>query len=507
MAIPPPDNDRLAALNDHFAFGLSETDLAEFAPAVAGTLGASERVEQLYAASAPTPPERDWSEPADNPLGAWYVRTSIEGSSGGPLAGRTVAIKDNVAVAGVPMMNGSRTVEGFVPSRDATAVTRLLEAGATIVGKSVCEDLCFSGGSFTSWPGPVRNPWDHSRNAGGSSSGSAALVTTGEVDLALGGDQGGSVRMPSAFCGGVGHKPTHGLVPYTGAFPIEQTIDHLGPMTRTVADAAAMLGVLAGPDGFDPRQPTTVDQVDYTAALTGSVSGVRIGVVTEGFARDGSEAGVDESVRAAIDQLRAAGAVVEEISIPWHADAMAVWNVIATEGAAFQMVDGNAYGMNSWGLYDPELIGHYAANRITHGHQLSKTVKLVGLSGRYTFELGGGKYYAMARNLAYELRKAYDDALSGYDVLAMPTVPYTAQPLPDPDAPLEVYLSTALGMLANCAPFDVSGHPACTVPAGLVDRRPTGLMLVGGRFDDATVLRVADAYEKTVGGFPAPPTT
>ncbi|TWH18848.1 amidase family protein [Prauserella rugosa] len=113
----------------------------------------------------------------------------------------------------------------------------------------------------------------------------------------------------------------------------------------------------------------------------------------------------------------------------------------------------------------------------------------------------------MARNLAYELRKAYDDALSGYDVLAMPTVPYTAQPLPDPDAPLEVYLSTALGMLANCAPFDVSGHPACTVPAGLVDRRPTGLMLVGGRFDDATVLRVADAYEKTVGGFPAPPTT
>ncbi|OLT43171.1 amidase [Saccharomonospora sp. CUA-673] len=505
MSIPPPDNDRLAELDEHFSFGLTPAELAEFAPAVAGTLGAPERVEQLYAASAPAPPERDWSEPADNPFGAWYVTTSIEGAAGGPLAGRTVAVKDNVAVAGVPMMNGSRTVEGFVPSRDATVVTRLLEAGATITGKAVCEDLCFSGGSFTSWPGPVRNPWDTARNAGGSSSGSAALVTSGAVDLALGGDQGGSVRMPSAFCGGVGHKPTHGLVPYTGAFPIEQTIDHLGPMTRTVADAAAMLDVLAGVDGYDPRQPTHLDRVDHLAALTGDVTGMRVGVLSEGFGLDGAEPGVDDAVRSAIDTLREAGAIVEEVSIPWHADAMAVWNVIATEGAAFQMVDGNAYGMNSWGLYDPELIAHYAANRITHGAELSKTVKLVGLSGRYTFEVGGGKYYAMARNLAYELRRAYDDALSTHDVLVMPTVPYTARPLPDPDAPLEMYLSTALSMLANCAPFDVSGHPACTVPAGLVNGLPTGLMIVGGRFADATVLTVADAYEKSVGGFPTPP--
>ena len=145
-------------------------------------------------------------------------------------------------------------------------VSRILAAGATITGKAVCEDLCFSGGSHTSRSGPVRNPWDTTRAAGGSSSGSAALVAAGVVDLATGGDQGGSVRIPSAYSGTVGHKPTFGLVPYTGAFPIEQTIDHLGPITRTVADAALMLDVIAGPDGFDPRQPAGLVAAPYYAA-------------------------------------------------------------------------------------------------------------------------------------------------------------------------------------------------------------------------------------------------
>ena len=159
-------------------------------------------------------------------------------------------------------------------------MTRLLEAGATVTGKSVCEDLCFSGASHTSHTGPVRNPWDPSRTTGGSSSGSAALLAAGEVDLATGGDQGGSVRMPAAMSGIVGHKPTHGLVPYTGAFPIEATIDHLGPMTRTVADAALALGIMAGPDGLDPRQPDTIAPVDYLPRSQRGAEGLRVGVVT-----------------------------------------------------------------------------------------------------------------------------------------------------------------------------------------------------------------------------------
>jgi amidase len=505
VPIPPPDAARLAAIAQHYGFGLSATEIEEYAPMVAGTLAATERVMELYAASAPAAPQRPWSAPADNPFDAWYVTTSISGASTGSLAGRTLAVKDNICVAGVPMMNGSRTVEGFVPTRDATVVTRLLAAGATITGKSVCEDLCFSGGSFTSQPRPVHNPWDPSRNAGGSSSGSAALVAAGIVDLAVGGDQGGSVRIPSAFSGTVGHKPTHGLVPYTGAFPIEQTIDHLGPITRTVVDAALMLDAMAGPDGLDPRQAGGLTPVDYVAALTQPAAGMRVGVVSEGFGTPVSDPAVDAAVRGAVETLRGAGLVAEEVSIPWHTDAFAVWNVIATEGAAYQMLDGNGYGMGWQGLYDPELIGHFAGQRITRGPELSKTVKLVGLSGRYTFELAGGAYYAMARNLALEARRAYDEALDDYNVLVMPTLPYTAPPLPAPDVSLEDYLGTALGMIANTAPFDVTGHPACTVPGGLVGGLPVGLMIVGRHHGDATVLRVAHAYEQAVGGFPAPP--
>lgn len=505
MTIPAPDNARLAALSEHYGFGLAEAEIAEFVPAVAATLSASEKVEWLYARSAPKPPAREYATPTDNPLGAWAVTTSISESTDGPLVGRAVAVKDNVIVAGVPMANGSSSVEGFVPSRDATVVRRLLEAGAVVAGKATCEDLCFSGASFTSRPAPVRNPWDLSRNAGGSSSGSGALVAAGDVDLAVGGDQGGSVRIPAAFCGIVGHKPTFGLVPFTGAFPIEHTIDHLGPMARTVTDAALLLGVMAGVDGHDSRQPTVIEPVDYVAALQQSADGLRIGVVREGFGTPVSQREVDDAVRSAVETLRSAGLVAEEVSIPWHTDGMAVWNVIATEGAAHQMIDGNGYGMNRWGLYDPELIAHYAANRVARGGELSKTVQLVGLSGRYTFELGGGKYYAMARNLSYELRAAYDAVLADYDVLVMPTLPYVARALPAADVSLADYLDTALSMIGNTAPFDVTGHPACSVPAGLVGGLPAGMMIVGKRFDDATVLRVARAFERAVGTFPAPP--
>src|SRR3954452_9674696 len=334
MAVPRPDRDDVAALARSYGLQHTDAETDTYALLVAGSFDAYEAVEQLYDAIKPEPPaDRPvvWPGEADNPLGAWYVRTEIHGADDGPLAGRTVAIKDNTAVAGVPMMNGSHTLEGFVPSRDATVVSRLLAAGATITGKAVCEDLCFSGGSHTSCSGPVRNPWDPSRTTGGSSSGSAALVAAGEVDLALGGDQGGSIRMPAAFSGIVGHKPTHGLVPYTGAFPIELTIDHLGPMTRTVADAAAMLDVLAGRDGLDPRQPADLVPEQYAGALGRDVAGLRVGVVAQGFGIEGlSEPGVDETVRAAAGRLRELGIEVVDLVLPWHRNAMAVWAVIAT---------------------------------------------------------------------------------------------------------------------------------------------------------------------------------
>lgn len=509
MPVRPPDENQIGAVADHYRLDLSAADRKSFSPFVTGLLSSWDAIEELYGRSAPKPrDDRKWHRPldAENPLGAWYVRTEITEGGQGPLAGRTVAIKDNTMVAGVPMMNGSDTLEGFIPTRDATVVSRLLAAGATITGKAVCEDLCFSGSSFTSRTGPVRNPWDLSRSAGGSSSGSAALVAAGEVDMATGGDQGGSVRIPSAYSGTVGHKPTHGLVPYTGAFPIELTIDHLGPITRTVTDAALMLGVMAGPDGLDPRQRAGLPSQDYVGALSAPAAGVRIGVVTEGFGTPVSQPGVDDAVRSAIDTLRGAGLSAEDVSVPWHADAMHVWNVIATEGATAQMIDANGYGMNWDGLYDPELVARYGAQWRDRSQRFSETVKLVLLCGRYTIDNYHGRHYAMARNLAYELRAAYDAALASYDVLVMPTLPMTASPLVESGASLEEYLTRALEMIGNTAPFDVTGHPATSVPAGLVDGLPAGLMIIGKHADDATCLRVAAALEEAVGGFPVPPT-
>jgi amidase len=509
MAVRPPDKDELDALARGYGMTLSDADLETYRVLVGGSFSSYDAVEELYAELAPTPPAARAAtrpEDADNPLGAWYVRTDVRGADHGPLAGRTLAVKDNIEVAGVPMMNGSHTLEGFVPSRDATVVSRLLEAGATVAGKAVCEDLCFSGGSHTSVTGPVRNPWDTTRTTGGSSSGSAALVASGQADLALGGDQGGSIRMPAAFCGIVGHKPTHGLVPYTGAFPIELTLDHLGPMTRTVADAAAVLDAIAGRDGLDPRQPAGLEPEQYAAALGGDVSGLRVGVLAQGFGwEELSEPGVDDTVRAAAGRLAELGIEVVDVDLPWHRHAIHVWNVIATDGATVQMVDGNGYGHNWAGLYDPELIAYYGRQRRETADRWSPTVTLVALAGRWSIEQEQSRHYAMARDLAFEVRRQYDRALSDVDLLVLPTVPMVAPPLPAPDDPREVRVARALEMIVNCAPFDVSGHPATSVPAGLSDGLPVGMMLVGRRFADATCLRVAHAFEQLVGGFPTPP--
>jgi amidase len=507
MAVPRPSAADIDAAAKHFGFHLDAAAQQHYLTIVTHSLNSYDAVDRLYDEFArPQTTERRYSfpEPGGNPLGAWYVTAEICSDADGPLSGRTVAIKDNICVAGIPMMNGSRAVEGFIPSRDATVVTRLLNAGATITGKSVCEDLCCSGSSFTSASGPVRNPWDTTRETGGSSSGSAALVAAGAVDLALGGDQGGSIRIPAALCGIVGHKPTHGLVPYTGAFPIERTIDHLGPMTRTVADAALLLTVLAGPDGRDPRQPKEIPAVDYRGALTGDVSGLRVGLLAEGFGQHGSIPEADELVRSAARQLTEIGCTVGDIGVAWHRDALHVFTVIITDGAAYQMLDGNGYGLGVDGLYDPELMQHFAKQRTAAADQLASTITASALSGHYGLTTLGGASYAKARNLLPHIRAAYDAALAQCDVLVMPTVPGTADMLPEGNPQDVAMLARALGKALNTAQFDITGHPAISVPAGLVDGLPVGMMIVGKRFDDATVLKVADAFEALRGGFPPP---
>src|SRR5947208_6827346 len=280
--MPPtkPTIAQLREIGEVYNMHMTDEDLASFAGLMGAALASYERINQLPEPALPVRYARAGSYrpgPEENPLNAWYQKCTIKGASSGILSGKRIAIKDNVCVAGVPMMNGSSVLEGYVPEFDATIVTRILDAAGEIIGKSVCEHLCFSGGSHTSDSGPVLNPHDPTRSAGGSSSGSAALVVAGECDLAIGGDQGGSIRIPSAYCGAVGHKPTYGLVPYTGVFPIELTLDHTGPIGRSAAEVALLLEAIAGPDGLDPRQPSGLRFEAYTKRLTGDAQGLRIG--------------------------------------------------------------------------------------------------------------------------------------------------------------------------------------------------------------------------------------
>src|SRR5213083_909548 len=493
-----PTIEQLRAIAQTYDLHLSDADLASFTGLMSATFESYRRMDQLTQPALPVSYPRSGSYrpgPEENPLNAWYQKCSIKGASSGILSGKRIAIKDNVCVAGVPMMNGSSVLEGYVPEFDATIVTRILDAGGEIIGKAVCEHLCFSGGSHTSDTGPVLNPHDPIRSAGGSSSGSAALVVAGECDMAIGGDQGGSIRIPSSFCGAVGHKPTYGLVPYTGVFPIELTLDHTGPIARTARDAAQLLEVLAGADGLDPRQSGGLRTEAYTKQLTGHARGLRVGIVKEGFGWPNSEPDVDAMVREAAQRLTRAGGTVSEVSIPLHRDGIHIWNAIAVEGATALMVAGNSMGTNWKGHYTTSLLDFYGRSRRVRANDLSETVKLVILLGQYMQDNYQGRYYAKAQNLGRVLRAAYDDALKGVDLLLMPTLPLKATLLPAPDASREEYVARALEMISNTCPFDVTGHPAITVPAGMSAGLPVGMMLIGSHWEDGTVLRAADAFQ------------
>jgi amidase len=499
MPVRKPSIEDLRHAATVFHLALSPEDLVSFRGLTDGVIASYRRLDELteprpavkYPRTAGYRPS-----PEENPLNAWYWKCSIKGAPSGKLAGKKVAIKDNICVAGIPMMNGTAVLEGYIPDIDATVVTRILDAGGEIAGKAVCESLCFSGGSHTSDPMPVHNPHKRGYTAGGSSSGSGALVAAGEVDMAMGGDQGGSIRIPASWCGIAGHKPTYGLVPYTGVFPIELTLDHTGPMARTVAEVAALLEAIAGPDGLDPRQ-RDVRTDTYTDAVKGSVNGLRLAIVKEGFGWEGaSEKDVDQMVQDAAHKFERMGAKVSTISLPMHRDGIHIWNAIAVEGATMLMVRGNSMGTNWKGHYTTSLLDVYARGWQSRANDLSETTKLVVLLGQYMQDNYHGRYYAKAQNLARTLRAAYDAALKEADVLVMPTLPMKATPIPAPTASREEYVMRALEMIPNTCPFDVTGHPALTVPCGTSGGLPVGMMLIGRHWEDGTVLRAGHAFEQ-----------
>lgn len=497
MATRRPDAAAVQTAGAELGLSLSDEDAASFLGLMQGLFDAYDTVdamaEPLPEVRYPRTPGRR-PDAADNPFGAWAVKSEIRGARTGKLAGKTAVIKDNTAVAGLAMHNGASVLAGYVPEIDATVVTRLLDAGATILGKAQCEYYCASGGSHTSWPGPVENPAVPGHMVGGSSSGSAALVAAGIVDMATGGDQGGSIRIPASWCGIVGMKPTHGLVPYTGIFPVELTIDHVGPMTRTVADNALMLEAIAGPDGLDPRQRGAPAQ-PYTQAIARGAAGLTVGVVPEGFDRPGADPQVSERVRQAGERLRRAGVRVVEMSIPLHAAGAAIWTPIFLEGATRLMMQENAYGTNMKAVF---LESQLEAHSRWHGRadELSETLKLGILMGHYMSSRHKGRFYGKAQNLNRALTAAYDAALAQCDALLMPATAIAASPLPGPDATREEIVTTAFAMTANTAPSCATGHPSISVPVEpLADGRPVGAMLTGAHHGEMVLYRLAAALE------------
>lgn len=497
MTVKRPTLNQMRDMAQGFGMNLSDADLAEYSDIMEPYIQAYDRLDatpdNLPAVRYPRSPGTVPSQ-SDNPLNAWYLKTNVVGAADGPLRGKRIALKDTICLAGVGMMNGSPIMEGYTPEIDATIVTRMLDAGAIITGKAHCENFCLSGGSHTNVKGPIQNPWKHGYMAGGSSGGSAVLVATGDVDMSIGGDQGGSIRIPSSNCGVYGMKPTHGLVPYTGVMPIEQTIDHVGPITNTVADNALLLEVIAGEDGLDPRQykPKTFR---YTEALGRGAQGLRIGVLKEGFQREESEADVDQKVLAAAERFRQLGAHVEEISIPEHNLAVDCWTAITLEGLQDGMMKGNSAGTNYRGLFLPSMIDHMAQWR-NRADELSHSLKVCMFLGEFFQEQYRGKYYGKAQNLMRKVNEKYAAAFQQYDVLLMPTVPMKPQEIPANDSDITLTVKRAFEMIGNTAPFN-GGLPAMNVPCGLSEGLPIGMELVGPNYGELKIYQAAHAFEQS----------
>ena len=415
-----------------------------------------------------------------------------------PLVGVPVALKDNLCTTGVRTTASSRILEDFVPPYDATAVARLQAAGCVIIGKTNCDEFAMGSSTENSAFGPTRNPWAVDRIPGGSSGGSAAAVAAGMAPLALGSDTGGSIRQPAAMCGVVGLKPTYGRVSRYGLLAYGSSLDQIGPLARTVQDAALTLGVIAGADPADGTSATE-PVADYAAALTGDVRGVRIGVPSRLLA-----SGVDEEVAqaftASLDALASKGATLVDIDLPHAQYAIPVYYLVAVAEASSNLAryDGVRYGLRA---QDDGKAGHqqtlhemYARTRERgFGPEVKRRIML----GTYVLSAGYyDAYYLKAQRVRTLILRDYDEAFSRVDVVAMPTSPISAFKIGERVAdPLQMYLIDIFTVSANLA-----GLPAISVPCGFTrNRLPIGLQLTGRRFDEATPLRVADAYERDAG--------
>jgi aspartyl-tRNA(Asn)/glutamyl-tRNA(Gln) amidotransferase subunit A len=415
-------------------------------------------------------------------------RRVAAGEDPGPLAGVPIALKDNLCTEGIPTTCSSRILEGWRPPYDATVVERLADAGAIVIGKTNLDEFAMGSSTENSAFGPTRNPHDTSRVPGGSSGGSAAAVAAGFAGLGLGSDTGGSIRQPAALCGVVGMKPTYGRVSRYGLVAFASSLDQIGPLSRTVADAALLYQAIAG---HDPRDATSIPEpvADVSAGLAEGVAGMRVGVVTELCEAEGIQADVIGRVRQAIDALEGAGAKVEEVSVPAVVYGLTAYYLINPAEASSNLAryDGVRYGLR----VDAPTTGEmYDRTRTAgFGAEVERRIMLG------TYALSAGYYdafYGKAQRVRTLIIRDLDAAYERFDVLVGPTAPSTAFPFGAKTAdPLTMYLNDVCTI-----PSNLSGHPAISIPFGTGDDGlPVGVQVMAPALGEAAMFRAAAAVE------------
>ena len=409
-----------------------------------------------------------------------------------PLAGVPVAIKDVMVTRDVRTTAGSKILESFVPPYDCTAVARMEAAGAMVLGKLNCDEFAMGSSTENSAYHPVHNPRDKSRVPGGSSGGSAAAVAAGMAVATLGSDTGGSIRQPASFCGVVGLKPTYGRVSRYGLIAFASSLDHIGPLTNTVKDAALVLRTIAGRDPMDSTS-APVPVPNYVAELETPVEGLKVGVAKEYFG-DGLDPEVRTAVEVAIQKLAELGCEIVPVSLPHTEYAIPTYYIVATAEASSNLAryDGVRYGFrtrNARTLSD--------MYRLTRDGGFGMEVKRRIMLGTYVLSAGYyDAYYLKAQRVRTLLTRDFDEAFKKVDVIAAPTCPTPAFRLGEKvNDPLAMYLADIYTVTANLA-----GIPGISVPCGENhEKLPIGLQLFGRHFDEATILRVAHAYEQVRG--------
>jgi len=419
---------------------------------------------------------------------AEQVDEKIRAGQAGPLAGMVMAIKDNICIQDAPVTCGSHILEGFVSLYDATVVRRLKDADVVLIGKTNMDEFAMGSSNENSYFGPVRNPHDTERVPGGSSGGSAVAVAAHMSMAALGSDTGGSIRQPAALTGVVGLKPTYGRVSRFGLVAFASSLDQIGPLTNTVADAASILTVISGHDDRDSTSaPVAVP--DFAAALGKDVSGLRVGVPREYFAA-GLDDDIVEATTAAIDRLRQGGAEIRKVSLPHTDYAIATYYIIATAEASSNLAryDGARYGVRAED--SRELEEMYVKSRSQgFGTEVKRRIML----GTYVLSAGYYEaYYRKAQKVRTLIQRDFEHAFESCDVLVGPTSPTTAFKLGEKlEDPLTMYLSDIFTVSVNLA-----GLPGLSLPCGVDSNGlPIGLQIIGRPFEEERILQVADYLE------------